>query len=135
MLPAPTTGRFEEPRQLALRGVTYRYGAADKPVLESVDLEVSRGECLVIVGPSGCGKTTLLKIMAGLLPPSEREVLADHAPLTPAGAAGPIPCQAGLRAVGELAVRWLPAGERHLVRHRGGPRARATLYVASGDRR
>ena len=39
---------------------------------------------MIIIGPSGCGKTTLLKIMAGLLHPSEGEVLADGAPLTPA---------------------------------------------------
>ena len=64
--------------------MAYRYGAADKPVLEGVDLEVDRGECLVIVGPSGCGKTTLLKVMAGLLLPSEGQVLTDDAPLTPA---------------------------------------------------
>jgi ATP-binding cassette subfamily B protein RaxB len=81
---APVGGRWEEPRRLALRGVTYRYGAADKPVLKGVDLEIERGECLVVVGPSGCGKTTLLKVMAGLLPPSEGEVLADGAPMTPA---------------------------------------------------
>ena len=77
-------GSQESPGRLALRGVTYRCGAADKPVLEGVDLEVGRGECLVVVGPSGCGKTTLLKVMAGLLQPSEGEVLADGAPLTAA---------------------------------------------------
>jgi ATP-binding cassette subfamily B protein RaxB len=81
---APVGERREEPTRLTLRGVTYRYGAGDKPVFEGVDLEVERGKCLIVVGPSGCGKTTLLKVMAGLLPPSEGEMMADGAPLTPA---------------------------------------------------
>ncbi|MGW5324364.1 ABC transporter ATP-binding protein [Rhodococcus pyridinivorans] len=34
--------------------------------LESVDLDVSRGEFVSIVGPSGCGKSTLLRVVSGL---------------------------------------------------------------------
>lgn len=37
-------------------------------VLKKVDLEVSRGEFMMLVGPSGCGKTTLISIIAGILP-------------------------------------------------------------------
>ena len=35
-------------------------------VIKGVDLEVAKGEFLVMVGPSGCGKTTLLRLIAGL---------------------------------------------------------------------
>ncbi len=42
--------------------------------LRSVDLEIERGEFLVLLGPSGCGKSTLLKIIAGLEDPSQGEV-------------------------------------------------------------
>lgn len=38
--------------------------------LEPVDFGIKREEFIAVVGPSGCGKTTLLKILAGLLPPS-----------------------------------------------------------------
>ena len=39
-------------------------------VLESIDLDVKRGEFCVFVGPSGCGKSTLLRVIAGLETPS-----------------------------------------------------------------
>jgi putative ABC transport system ATP-binding protein len=38
--------------------------------LRGVDLEVRRGELLMLVGPSGCGKTTLISIIAGVLRPT-----------------------------------------------------------------
>jgi len=38
-------------------------------------LKVAAGESVAIVGPSGCGKTTLLKLMLGLLTPTEGEIL------------------------------------------------------------
>jgi putative ABC transport system ATP-binding protein len=51
------------------RGVTKSYGAGDARVmaLRGIDLEVRRGELLVVVGPSGCGKTTLISVIAGIL--------------------------------------------------------------------
>ncbi len=44
----------------------FRNGNVDAPVLNGIDLTISRGEFVVIFGPSGCGKSTLLAIM-GLL--------------------------------------------------------------------
>jgi len=49
----------------------YRPGA---PVLERVDLEVRRGEVVVLEGPNGSGKTTLAKIASGLLEPAAGRV-------------------------------------------------------------
>ena len=51
-----------------LRGVSYAYRSA-LPVLDGVDLEVRRGEVVVLEGPNGSGKTTLARIAAGLLEP------------------------------------------------------------------
>jgi len=43
--------------------------------VEHVDFSVNEGEFVSIIGPSGCGKTTLLKIIGGLLKPSNGEIL------------------------------------------------------------
>ncbi|MGD8450342.1 MAG: ABC transporter ATP-binding protein [Phycisphaerae bacterium] len=49
---------------------TYRLGAVDEPVLHGIDLQVRRGEFVVVMGPSGCGKTTLLNILGLMMPPT-----------------------------------------------------------------
>jgi putative ABC transport system ATP-binding protein len=50
------------------RGVAkiYRMGDVEVAALRSVDLELYRGEMVVILGPSGSGKSTLLNILGGL---------------------------------------------------------------------
>ncbi len=70
---------------LAARGVGYRYGDNEAPVLADFDFDVAPGECVAIVGPSGAGKTTLLKILAGLLQPSEGTVMLDGVPVRAMG--------------------------------------------------
>ncbi len=49
-----------------LRDVTVRYG--EQEALDRVNLEVERGECLLVTGPSGCGKSTLVRMVCGLIP-------------------------------------------------------------------
>src|SRR5262250_100890 len=58
-----------------LRGVTKHYGEGGTRVqaLRGADLEVRRGELLMLVGPSGCGKTTLISVVAGILDADEGE--------------------------------------------------------------
>jgi ATP-binding cassette, subfamily B, bacterial CvaB/MchF/RaxB len=50
--------------------VGYSYGA-EGFVFRHISMEVRVGETVALVGPSGCGKTTLIKVLVGLLPPSE----------------------------------------------------------------
>ncbi len=56
---------------------TYRTRDGDVPSLRPIDFSVADGEFVVVVGPSGCGKTTLLKMIAGLLAPSEGEIRVE----------------------------------------------------------
>ncbi len=46
--------------------------------LKELDLKIEREEFVCIVGPSGCGKTTLLKIIAGLIPPTRGKIIFDE---------------------------------------------------------
>ncbi|WP_041433806.1 nitrate/sulfonate/bicarbonate ABC transporter ATP-binding protein [Thermus sp. CCB_US3_UF1] len=61
---------------LEAQGVAKAYRAGDKPfpVLEGVNLEVREGEIVALLGRSGGGKSTLLRILAGLIPPDAGEV-------------------------------------------------------------
>lgn len=60
---------------ISVEGLTVRYG--DNTILDNVDLQVRRGEILVIAGGSGCGKSTLLKHMIGLSRPKEGRVVIN----------------------------------------------------------
>jgi peptide/nickel transport system ATP-binding protein len=76
--------RYARPPDLAVR-IARRLGAANPPpvvhALERVSLAVFQGEVVGLVGESGCGKTTVGKIAAGILPPSDGQVLYSGRPL------------------------------------------------------
>ena len=68
--------------KISVQGISkyYCHGAERVTALQSINVEVDRGEFLCIVGPSGCGKSTLLHMIAGLDKPSEGEILIDGRP-------------------------------------------------------
>jgi ATP-binding cassette subfamily B protein RaxB len=68
--------------------VTFRYSDGEPPVLRHLSFSIGADECVAIVGPSGCGKTTLLKIMLGLLTPTEGEVRIGGCRLAQLGVEG-----------------------------------------------
>jgi len=55
-----------------LADVTFGYGT--KIVYRGLDLEIERGDKVVLVGPNGAGKTTLMKLLSGIHSPIEGEV-------------------------------------------------------------
>jgi len=56
---------------------TYKVGPSTVRAVDSVDLEIPRGQMVSIVGHSGSGKTTLLSLMGGLTKPSSGRVIID----------------------------------------------------------
>src|SRR5690606_37605900 len=64
-LPPPADTRIE------VSGLSFRYAEGEPWVLKDCSFTVEPGESVAIIGASGCGKTTLVKLMLGLLKPSE----------------------------------------------------------------
>ena len=69
--------------QIRIKNVAKQFGSYQ--ALDSINLDVSDQEFMVLLGASGCGKTTLLRIIAGLETPTEGEVWigdrrVDHLP-------------------------------------------------------
>tara|TARA_B100001057_G_scaffold414136_1_gene431056 strand:+ start:49 stop:819 length:771 start_codon:yes stop_codon:yes gene_type:complete len=60
---------------VTVKNVYKNYG--DVEALRDLSLEFPKGQLTSLLGPSGCGKTTLLKIIAGLLPATQGEVLVN----------------------------------------------------------
>ncbi|MGD9382181.1 MAG: ABC transporter ATP-binding protein [Candidatus Thorarchaeota archaeon] len=64
---------------------TFTKGSGDDMVKTqavcNANLEVKRDEFLVMLGPSGCGKTTLLRLIDGLIKPTEGEILVEGKPV------------------------------------------------------
>jgi NitT/TauT family transport system ATP-binding protein len=64
---------------IEIKGAAKTYRTADGEIesLKPLDFTIGDGEFIVVVGPSGCGKTTLLKMLAGLLPPTAGEIRVE----------------------------------------------------------
>lgn len=60
---------------IAVRGLTKSIGP--QQILRGVDLDVAKGETLVVIGRSGGGKSVLLKHLIGLMQPDEGEIWID----------------------------------------------------------
>jgi osmoprotectant transport system ATP-binding protein len=57
-------------------GVSYAVNGG-RPIIDDLDLDVRRGETLVLLGESGCGKTTTLRLVNRLLTPTSGQVLVE----------------------------------------------------------
>jgi len=72
---SPVEGGSPPPSIISMRGVQKWYG--DFQVLRDIDLEVARGERIVICGPSGSGKSTLIRCLNSLEQYQQGTILVD----------------------------------------------------------
>ena len=56
----------------------YQMGEVTVPAIKNIDLEVYKGEFIVVLGPSGSGKSTLLNIIGGMDLPTEGRIIMDY---------------------------------------------------------
>jgi phospholipid/cholesterol/gamma-HCH transport system ATP-binding protein len=61
--------------KISIRGVTKSFGP--KKVLQGIDLDVAKGESMVVIGGSGTGKSVLLKCVLGLMRPDSGSIKID----------------------------------------------------------
>lgn len=64
-----------ENASLEVRNLSFRYSEMEPFVLRDCSFRIAPGESVAIVGASGCGKTTLVKLLLGLIPPTDGQVL------------------------------------------------------------
>jgi NitT/TauT family transport system ATP-binding protein len=67
------------PPLASFSGVALDFGA--RRVLNRLDLKIGHREVVCVIGPSGCGKTTLLRLLTGLLKPTEGMVMRNGEPV------------------------------------------------------
>ncbi|MEN9384125.1 MAG: hypothetical protein RL323_1268 [Pseudomonadota bacterium] len=66
---------------LALRQIVARAEGRAQPILQGIDLDFLPGTVTVVMGPSGSGKSTLARVILGIWPQVEGEMLLDGKPL------------------------------------------------------
>ena len=84
LMQTPTETPAGEPFKLSsakgeveFRNVTFRYPEMPEPALDGVSFHIQPGEKVALVGRVGSGKTTIAKMILGLYPPEEGQVLVD----------------------------------------------------------
>ncbi len=63
--------------EIELRNVSYHYPGAEKDIIHNMNLKIKPNENIAVVGLNGAGKTTLVRLITGLLDPTEGAVLLN----------------------------------------------------------
>ncbi len=73
-----TSHNFTFKKKIKFKNVNFSYANTDKIVLENINLEINKGEKIIIKGESGSGKSTFLDLFLGLLIPTSGEIQIDE---------------------------------------------------------
>ena len=75
-----------QPTVLRLENISKSFARVETDTITTavsdVNLEMHSGEFISLVGPSGCGKSTILRMIAGLLPPTTGKITVNDKPVT-----------------------------------------------------
>src|SRR4249920_4151133 len=75
----PRTEGDDKTAAIETEGLTRRFG--DFVAVDHVSVRIERGEIFGFLGSNGCGKTTTMKMLTGLLPPTEGTALLNGTPV------------------------------------------------------
>lgn len=67
---------------LTLENISKQFKDSDEAAVRNINLQMEGHEFLVLLGPSGCGKTTLLRMISGLVTPTQGRILIDGRDVT-----------------------------------------------------
>ena len=88
LLSAPKEFRPVNPKNigaitdLQFSNVSFQHKSAGQKAVENINFKIKKGETVAFVGPSGSGKTTLVKLLVGLYPPAQGQVLYNNSDST-----------------------------------------------------
>ena len=85
---ADTANDIVEAPGLRVSGLGKTFHGATKPVFSNIDFSVGRSGRLAILGRNGQGKSTLIKMLGGILPPTEGEIVWNMSSSWPIGFGG-----------------------------------------------
>ena len=62
-------------QKIHIKNLVFKYQESEKKIFDNFNLEIKKGEYVIIRGPSGVGKSTLINLILGLLKPISGEIL------------------------------------------------------------
>ena len=77
----PTTDKnikLDFNKEIAIKDLTFKYKNSNSNVLSGFNLNINKGDFIMILGPSGSGKSTLINILLGLINPSSGRIYSDN---------------------------------------------------------
>ena len=77
------TGKILMPPEILFDDVSFTYPKKKSPVLRGVNLKFSAGKVTALIGSSGAGKSTVLKLLAGILKPTDGKIIPNSSFLIP----------------------------------------------------
>ena len=66
---------------ISLRNISFSYEGTEKKILDSINLDIYKGDTIGFIGDSGSGKSTLVDLIIGLLKPIAGKILVDGKPI------------------------------------------------------
>jgi ATP-binding cassette subfamily B protein RaxB len=74
--------------EIRVEKLSFSYSPNEPSIFQGLDFAIPSGSFVAVTGPSGSGKTTLMRVMLGLLTPTQGKMIVDGVPLGPSSMSG-----------------------------------------------